>query len=355
MSDSSSVVELPSWVWLIAYAVAAVGSLVSLTLCALRKTPGRGWWSFLRWSLILIAILAVADVRQQSFLGGTHGAYRAWLQLPAVAFGIAVILMLASQETWFASYSWWSRWGRHVVYSCISVAALFGVQYKFREIAIPSYNDTLDLESSVNSPSIPQDIPGAFALTDLGNRLPLQKFVDLEGMSEDRFAVPAAFREKVIPAGGDDSQANCHGWVFTGGRYLVPGSAVDLILHDNHYDVVDEPQAGDVIIYRNSKHQPVHTGLVKAVGRDGFVLIESKWGPLDTYLHLPQDQVYSTDFEYYRSPRSGHLVQMFDPSHVDADSNLTKKPGADTARDSRRRTPHSSAPTAPRPTTRRMS
>lgn len=358
MPDSNSIIELPAWVWLVAYVLAAISSLATLTLSLLRKSPGLGWWSFLRWSLILIVILAVADVRQQSVLGGPQSAYRAWLQLPAVIGGIAVILLLASQETWFASYSWWSRWGRHLVYTGVSLVALLGVQHRFREVVFPSDADALLLKSTVESPRVPEDVPGAYAVTDLGNRIPLQRFVDVAGAQPEAFELPEPYRAKVIPAGGDDSQANCHGWVFTGGRYLIPGVAVDLILHDNHYDIVDEPKAGDVIIYRNFKKDPIHTGLVKAVGQDGFVLIESKWGPLDTFLHLPQDQIYSSEFDYYRSPRSGHLVHMFDPSVDETKStalHARQDAGADQARDTRRRTPQSSGSTAPRPVSRRMS
>lgn len=357
MPDSSSIIELPAWVWLVAYVVAAIGSLITLTLSILRKSPGLGWWSFLRWSLILIAILAVADVRQQSILGGTPSAYRAWLQLPAVVGGIAVILLLASQETWFGSYSWWSRWGRHVAYTGTSLIALLGVQHRFREIVFPAMDDSLALQASVDSPRIPEDIPGAYGVTDLGNRVPLQKFVDVVGADAESFELPQPYRDKVIPAGGNDSQANCHGWVFTGGKYLIPGSTVDLILHDNRYDVVTEPKAGDVIIYRNYKNEPIHTGLVKAVGQNGFVLIESKWGPLDTYLHLPEDQIYSTEFAYYRSTRDGHLVHMFDPT-VDKSKSTAlsarQEAGSDQARDTRRRTRQPSGSMTPRPTTRRM-
>jgi hypothetical protein len=61
----------------------------------------------------------------------------------------------------------------------------------------------------------------------------------------------------------------------------------------------------------------MHTGLVCNVFEDGMVLIESKWGIDERFLHLPEDQFYSQRYDYYRRQRpagaaaaaSPHLVQ----------------------------------------------
>lgn len=55
---------------------------------------------------------------------------------------------------------------------------------------------------------------------------------------------------------------------------------------------------------------PNHTGLVQAIGRNGFVLIESKWGQLDVYWHTPADQGYADHWEYWRSTRAGHRLDV---------------------------------------------
>jgi hypothetical protein len=87
---------------------------------------------------------------------------------------------------------------------------------------------------------------------------------------------------------------------------------VDDILKDNGYAIVDSPATGDLIIYRNPAGQPVHTGFVKAAGQNGFVLIESKWGPLGTFLHMPEDQVYSMTYAFYRSARDTHRLTILE-------------------------------------------
>jgi hypothetical protein len=180
----------------------------------------------------------------------------------------------------------------------------------------PLLNDIAEsrlLENTVSdmpAPSISSD--GKFALTDRGRKVPLEQFMtsdELLAESEAERRIPADFKTKVILDDAEPSPSNCHGWVFTEGRYLIRGRHVDTILNDNGYQIVAEAQVGDIIIYRDAAGEPIHTGIVKATGDNGFVLIESKWGALDIYLHLPQDQVYSQGYAYYRSPRNGHLLK----------------------------------------------
>ena len=101
-----------------------------------------------------------------------------------------------------------------------------------------------------------------------------------------------ALTQKVIRIAGPDAACNCHGWVFTGGRYGVATEDVDAILADNGYQIVEEAREGDVIIYRDELGQVRHSGLVRFVGTDGLVLVESKWGSLGIYLHTPKEQPY---------------------------------------------------------------
>ena len=105
-----------------------------------------------------------------------------------------------------------------------------------------------------------------------------------------------------------DFRANCHGWVFADGRYIIRGKDVDKILSDNRYLRVARPQSGDVVVYRSKADNKVlHTGVVRFVDQ-GLVLIESKWGVWGRYLHQPEHQPYSNRFAFYRAPRPGHQL-----------------------------------------------
>lgn len=107
---------------------------------------------------------------------------------------------------------------------------------------------------------------------------------------------------------------NCHGWVFTGGRYWVTGLDVARVLNDNGYVPVKTPAPGDVVIYYNNAKQPVHTGLVRASDALG-IIIESKWDIRGRYIHLPEMQDYSDTWVYYHTDRPSHLLVGLDSAH----------------------------------------
>src|SRR5262249_55247195 len=88
----------------------------------------------------------------------------------------------------------------------------------------------------------------------------------------------------------------------------VTGKSVPQILLENNYQPIEQPEPSDLVVYRDSVGEVLHTGMVRAVGQAGFVLIESKWSLWGTYLHQPSAQCYSSAFTYYRSPRNGHLL-----------------------------------------------
>jgi hypothetical protein len=111
-----------------------------------------------------------------------------------------------------------------------------------------------------------------------------------------------------------DGASNCHGWVFTGGRYLVDGGDVHRILQDNGYDVVTSPRVGDLAVYRLGAGNVAHTALVRVVTDDGLVLLESKWSSLGCYLHTPEAYCPGSTWTYFRSPRRGHLLRGLEPS-----------------------------------------
>ena len=154
----------------------------------------------------------------------------------------------------------------------------------------------------------------SFGITDKGNYIALYRlsaattaFEAYALTSDEKYK---SFVHEGIQRDEPDQNANCHGWVFTGGRFLMKGNDVDVILTDNHYVQVATPEPGDVVIYRDSLNRILHTALVQGILRDGTIISESKWGVDKRYLHLPSDQPYSSIYQYYRTDRSHHLIDI---------------------------------------------
>lgn len=124
---------------------------------------------------------------------------------------------------------------------------------------------------------------------------------------EGKFLHDARLDEQVIRIAQPSDVSNCHGWVFTGGQFLLSGDDVDLILKENGYAEAHEPHPGDVVIYRQGGAVS-HTALVRYVTEGQPVLAESKWGTLGVFLHPTDKSPYGTDYAFYRSPRRGHLL-----------------------------------------------
>ena len=191
-----------------------------------------------------------------------------------------------------------------------------------------SFSRLQDPLSNFNSFGIGEVSPGFvvsenefYALTDLGEKIDLFNF-SVESQLFEEYAKDfdvrfPTFTSTLIHRGEADSSSNCHGWVFTGGRFLLRGEGVERILQGNGYSVVSTPSAGDIVIYRNESGNILHTGLVQGVLNEGTVIIESKWGTDQRFLHRPEDQPYSTSFAYYRSDRTGHLIDVRQSSGLD--------------------------------------
>lgn len=150
--------------------------------------------------------------------------------------------------------------------------------------------------------------------TDLGSKINLFHFsVDdqlFKEYAEDFHIRYSMFTSALIHREDADSSSNCHGWVFTGGKFLLRGTGVERILEENRYAIVSTPAPGDIVIYRSDTGAILHTGLVQGVLNEGTVMIESKWGTDQRFLHRPEDQPYSTSFVYYHSDRKGHLIDL---------------------------------------------
>jgi len=152
------------------------------------------------------------------------------------------------------------------------------------------------------------------ATTDLGTKIILQESVgvneeggpDLTG-AEERILRKTHLDEDVIRRGAADDRSNCHGWVFTGGRFLLSADDVELILKENGYQECPVPRPGDLVVYRQAG-AIMHTAIVRYVTEGQPVLVEGKWGELGVFLHAVDKSVYGTKYAFYRSARIGHLL-----------------------------------------------
>jgi len=300
---SSSPVALG--IWLVAYALAAM-ALAASGWMALR--PGRvhsGWWTAVRASWLVVVALAVVDAIRRGRDAVLEGDPLV-LQFPVITGGIVILMAMAVQEAAMRSRPHWRRWGSRAFHVAASTALLAAVSYRFLGLTAAIPSSMTDFGSASTTAAVNE----VHALTDQGTPIPLRRLVADGFPDADEPLVPERFACRVIDSGDPSDRANCHGWVFTDGDYLVPGEHVDSILAENGYEPVDRPKIDDLIVYRGADGRVVHTGRVKAVGREGFTLIESKWGSLHTYFHLPEDQCYSSEFRFYRSARKGHRLTL---------------------------------------------
>jgi len=163
------------------------------------------------------------------------------------------------------------------------------------------------------------------AVTDRGHRVALRETLDphdsqVLGEMEAKFLANSSLRDQVMRVAGPDERSNCHGWVFTGGRYVMIGSDIERILEDNGYTPQDRPQPGDLVVYRSNAGIE-HSGVVQYVTDGEPVLVKSKWGNLGVYLHPVNQSPYGSTFTFYRSPRKGHLLSTTPTTASDPSSS----------------------------------
>jgi hypothetical protein len=149
-------------------------------------------------------------------------------------------------------------------------------------------------------------------ITDLGRPVRVRALeeirpVELRQASEQKVLDDFRSNGRIIRLTQVDDSCNCHGWVFTGGRYWVSQIDVEYILVDNGYEVVTDPRPGDLAIYRDAR-EISHTGVVRAVVDGMPPLVEGKWGWMGVFLHPAGDSMYGTNYKFYRSHREGHLL-----------------------------------------------
>jgi hypothetical protein len=145
------------------------------------------------------------------------------------------------------------------------------------------------------------------AATDQGTAIVLKEPLPSEPVdlnaAEELLLKQNRLERQVIPLEAPNSASNCHGWIFTGGRYYLGSDDVELILRENSYREVRNPQPGDLVVYRNV-NGIAHTGRVEYVTPGKPVLAVSKWGNLGVFLHPVDKTTYGTDYTYYRTERA---------------------------------------------------
>lgn len=108
------------------------------------------------------------------------------------------------------------------------------------------------------------------------------------------------FPSGVIQTGAADSSAVCHDFTFFESFGIVHNSDIEGVLRQYGFERTESPQIDDVIIYHDSSGIVVHSGIVKAVGKNNFVLIESKWGAQGRFLHEAKVHGIHHQLTYYR-------------------------------------------------------
>jgi hypothetical protein len=171
-----------------------------------------------------------------------------------------------------------------------------------------------DTEWMMDVGSQPQLRPasGVTATTDRGRGVYLavaaeDRPLDRRLTADRRILASENLTEHVIRVALPSDDCNCHGWVFTGGKYWVSQDDVERILKDNDYQPVSMPRPGDLVVYRSAT-QIAHTAVVRAAGDGQTVLVEGKWGWMGVFMHPVGKSTYGPNFTYYRTPRGGHIL-----------------------------------------------
>jgi len=236
------------------------------------------------------------------------------------AVGLVPCLLLASRRLVTGAAAALSATNRPVVRFGLLAAA--GIGTIVGSIALFERSEERATEAAMAEMELAQGIvpsapsPRAKAVTDKGSSITVKEPTAVEGQerlsaAEERVLLNAGLHNQVMRRGPSDSRSNCHGWVFTGGKFLVSGEDVDVILHENGYQEVTDPRLGDVVVYRQGS-AVAHTAVVRYVTEGQPVLVESKWGTLGIFLHPVDKSVYGTEYTFHRSPRTGHLLAGLD-------------------------------------------
>jgi hypothetical protein len=179
----------------------------------------------------------------------------------------------------------------------------------------PAWEGTPPDILAAHTPASLRPVKAAQAVTDAGQPVALYRVTVPPAAELARYEqrLIKNLAGEVITTRPGGLESNCHGWVFTGGRFWVQGDAVDRIVRDNGYREAKSPGAGDLVVYRGADGKVVHTGVVRYVDEQGQALVEGKWGVGGCFLHPADRHCYAgANPVFYRSPRAGHLLLGLD-------------------------------------------
>ncbi|MHB8863312.1 MAG: hypothetical protein ACYC6N_12960 [Pirellulaceae bacterium] len=312
--------NVESWSLLLAFTLSLVAVALALHMWLRRAERNYPWLDgFYRSAATVVVATLLAD----AIVFTSSGMISAWHVIVAVlAVGTALAAVTlhrpVSEVTRFSPLL--SRMASQGLLLALFLAAASWSGYRLHH----SLRVTEAFGLTGDAPGTLLEVSGQVLITDRGRILPVFRW----DVAQEVFNYYASRSDSRLqnshPASifraPPDARANCHGWIFTGGAHLLRGREVAALLADNGYQVVDRPEINDLVIYRRTSGEILHTGLVRGILDDGTVLVESKWGLEGRYLHRPEDQPYSTLFHYYRSRRAGHRVP-FRSSDASSPSN----------------------------------
>src|SRR5262249_43748674 len=93
-----------------------------------------------------------------------------------------------------------------------------------------------------------------------------------------------------------------------GGSCWVLSDEVPTILRDNGYHEVTTPAVGDLVCCRADDGEIVHTAVVYALGPDGEVVVESKWGESSRLVAPVAVMPCAGKITFHHSGRAGHAL-----------------------------------------------
>jgi hypothetical protein len=180
-------------------------------------------------------------------------------------------------------------------------------------------NDSSDMEllGSVSEREIDSEL---IAVTDRGRTVELWRpkvpWSDAELNDRERRSLQLVNAKSDLPRVAPANEStNCHGWVFTGGRYVLGNLDIEKILTDNDYVAIEHPRPGDLAIYRNNGGVS-HTAVVREAEPGHPIIVESKWSWMSAFRHAVDESIYGKDYQFFRTTRPDHLVKVVSRSTV---------------------------------------
>ena len=190
---------------------------------------------------IFVASVLSVDIFEASYVR-TSNAQHILVSILAVAAAVAVSALHLRRSPRVVGMAALP----HIFASVLLLASSGGAAYWSGQRFIDVTQPNKDIGLLLNTPGELKDVPDFVAVTARGDEVPLLRW----HVDHDAFEYYAALETQrfsslmslVIQRAPPDERANCHGWVFTGGQYLLSGRSVPAILQGNGYTITDSPR-----------------------------------------------------------------------------------------------------------------